>query len=245
MKNKNVVVLHGLYVSKPIMVPLCLYLNSKGYDTLNLNWHPWQKSLEENAAELIPVIREYKIAKGKLNFVGHSMGGLIIRHIWNQAPELFENSRVVTLGTPHNGSEFAKKVYMDMNPFILGQAWQSGLDGTAPSFDLDIPVLSIMGDLDIGLGTMMNMFDRNTRGDGTVTIGDADWTYATKKMVMKETHMSMLYSLNVYMEVVKWFEMRQSSINTLLKKHKEKFLSARSGEGKAEGIPSNIENLGK
>ncbi|QDK80825.1 alpha/beta hydrolase [Spirosoma sp. KCTC 42546] len=81
---------------------------------------------------LLGQLRHMGIAAGKMDVIGHSMGGLLIRQ-YSQSTE-YENDihKVVTLNTPHSGSQFANiSKDLSLNPlnafrdlFALGvNAW--------------------------------------------------------------------------------------------------------------------------
>ena len=78
-----------------------------GFETLNLGYPSRTAPIEtladialEKAAAFLPGARE------PLHVVGHSLGGLLARAMIRAAPTL-NPGRVVTLGTPHAGSEIA------------------------------------------------------------------------------------------------------------------------------------------
>lgn len=103
-----VVLFHGLSRTCKSMRPLERFLEKEGYVLYNMNY----PSLKFSFRDLIRYIDENLIDKSllkiytKLHFVGHSMGGLLIRSLLNRYT--FPNlGRVVMLGTPNHGSEVA------------------------------------------------------------------------------------------------------------------------------------------
>jgi esterase/lipase len=107
-KNEFVVLLHGILRSKTDMLPLRNYLEKHGYETLNILYPSREKNLEDLTDfvdEKIKSAENYN-SKMTLNFVTHSMGGLIARYyIATRKPKNL--GRVVMLGPPNTGSEFA------------------------------------------------------------------------------------------------------------------------------------------
>ena len=104
--NEQVVLLHGIARSSAHMEELEEFLSEAGYDVVNVNY----PSTKFNISELIDIIShdlEKKVSsKKKVNFVGYSMGGLMVRGIINRYK--YENlGRVVQIASPNHGSEVA------------------------------------------------------------------------------------------------------------------------------------------
>ena len=82
-------------------------LRKRGFKTHSYSYQTVKKSVPDEAKRLIEEIKNLQ-SDTPLFWVGHSMGGIMIRHIRALAPDLFKGSRVVTLGTPHRGSFYAQ-----------------------------------------------------------------------------------------------------------------------------------------
>ncbi len=103
-----VVLLHGILRSKMDMLLMDKFFEKNGYDTLNILYPSREQKLED----LSDFVHEKIISSNKyhnnitINFVTHSMGGLIARYyIARKKPEKL--GKVVMLGPPNTGSEFA------------------------------------------------------------------------------------------------------------------------------------------
>jgi pimeloyl-ACP methyl ester carboxylesterase len=107
VRSGYVVLLHGIARGKGAMAKMEKALEQEGYIVLNIDYPSRKKPIEDLVADIRHVIEAARIpASKKLDFVGHSMGGLIIRaYIYKYKPENL--GRVVMLGTPNQGSEVA------------------------------------------------------------------------------------------------------------------------------------------
>ena len=80
MSGKAVVVLHGLMRSRSSMEPLCQYLRDEGgYQVFNVEYPSTQYDMAEHAKALRHII-DHLDGIEEINFVGHSMGNIVVRH---------------------------------------------------------------------------------------------------------------------------------------------------------------------
>ncbi len=107
-QKELVILLHGILRSKTDMLFLRKFFEKNGYNTLNILYPSREKNLEDLSDfvhEQITASPHYN-EHTKINFVTHSMGGLITRYyIARQKPKNI--GKVVMLGPPNTGSEFA------------------------------------------------------------------------------------------------------------------------------------------
>lgn len=199
---KKIVLIHGLYLRREIMGFLAKKLSRLGYECLAVNYPTLRRPLSNSASILLPQITTFS-AQQPVYFIGHSLGGLMIRHLYHQDPDLFLQSRVVTLGTPHQGSQLAQFVRCYRGQFLLGNSWQNALDGGAPSWNEAIPLLSISGSRAIGVGTLIRLF--REENDGTVAVSETRLATAQQHITLPETHMSLLFSESTVNEIHRFF----------------------------------------
>lgn len=80
MTGKAVIVLHGLVRSRSSMDSLCRYLREKGgYHVFNVEYPSTQEDIAEHARSLRRIIDNLDDIE-EINFIGHSMGNIVVRH---------------------------------------------------------------------------------------------------------------------------------------------------------------------
>ena len=80
MSGKAVVVLHGLVRSRSSMEPLCQYLRREGgYQVFNVEYPSTQTDMADHARALRHIVDNLHGVE-EINFIGHSMGNIVIRH---------------------------------------------------------------------------------------------------------------------------------------------------------------------
>ena len=104
--NEWVILLHGLGRFRQSMRKLEQHLKSQGYSTINLAYPSTTKSIETIAETHLAAAVQDCEAQGaaKIHFVGHSLGGLIVRQ-YLQRHSVHAGSRLVMLSPPNQGSE--------------------------------------------------------------------------------------------------------------------------------------------
>jgi len=96
-QRETVVLVHGLYVHGLWMRLLEYWLEQSGYHTVNFSYPSMTRSPAENAEDLHRQLE--RVEASTVHFLAHSMGGLVVRHLFHHYPQQ-RPGRIVTLGTP-------------------------------------------------------------------------------------------------------------------------------------------------
>lgn len=136
-----VVLQHGLARSSASLARLARALRRHGYQVLNTSWASWGGTVQEASARLARAIEGHPLVRAgeplEVAFVGHSMGGLVIRH-YLARPDALRPWACVFLGTPQRGAAVVEEI---------GGSWSFRLAlGTAAALQL-LPSDPLYGEL--------------------------------------------------------------------------------------------------
>lgn len=102
----KIIILHGLYMHGLVMQPLSLRLKKLGYQTQTLTYNTVNID-EEKVFQSID--KALSTTTGNV-LVGHSLGGLMIKHyLASRRPTLQRISHVVAIGSPLKGASIVTK----------------------------------------------------------------------------------------------------------------------------------------
>lgn len=186
----RVILVHGLWYGRAAMKPLAARLRHAGWDAHLFGFRSRAAGLQTHAAALA---RFRAAVPGRVSFVGHSLGGLVVlRMLADGVPET-DPGRVVLLGSPLQGSRVARRA-ISLAPVLLGKV---GPDlcagfGTLPA---GLEVGMIAGSRPLGMGRLLGAMDEP--GDGTVAVRETTVTGLRDHCVLGVSHTGLLLSRDV------------------------------------------------
>ena len=192
--KKTVIIAHGLFMNSLVMKPMEKMFETLGYEVINFGYNTLAYG-EKTLKKFHHIVNQ--VSSEELYFVGHSMGGLLIKdYLANyDLPKHIKDSAVVTLGTPHNGSVVAQTFSKSPLKIILGSAPKAGLyNGSNKIKSNPIPIGSIAGNLPFGVNLVMQIFHKiKEPNDGTVLVSEAIDPQSKDFLIKQRTHMSLIY----------------------------------------------------
>lgn len=190
----KVFLIHGLFMHGVVMGYLAGQLKRQGYQVEIFSYPSIKCRLADNADRLLYFIEQNRGTARVCHFVGHSLGGLLIRLAYEKKPQDF-TGRIVTIGTPHTGSEVARRVATDIHQAVLGGAYSYALDGHLPVWQGDVELGSIAGNRCLGIGMAMPNLEKPN--DGTVTVKETCLVKQTDHVQVGLSHTALIYSKRV------------------------------------------------
>lgn len=185
-----VVLVHGLWFSDWSLRLLQWRLAREGFDARVFAYPSVSFGLREDADALQRYVAG--IDASVIHFVGHSLGGLVIRALFHFHPRQ-RPGRIVTLGTPHGGSVVARRVaeWPGMRR-VLGRGVGDMMRGLPDAWSVPTnPVGVIAGNYSVGLGRLVARLP--VPNDGTIALTEARWADADALVVERVSHFGMLF----------------------------------------------------
>ncbi|MFK8067247.1 MAG: esterase/lipase family protein [Gammaproteobacteria bacterium] len=188
--TEAVVLIHGLFMNGWDMSLLRSRISDGGFYTHQFSYHSTSTNIDQITSELHKLTES--IQADKIHYVGHSLGGLVIRHFLESYPST-PKGRVVTLGSPHNGSNVAHFLNCyDFTSKILGESLNTGLLGNAPPWSGSRELGSIAGNVGFGMGFIFP--DLKEPNDGTVSVEETELENMTEHIQVPTSHTGLLLS---------------------------------------------------
>lgn len=202
-----VVILHGLGRTANSMNKIADFFKEEGYQVINLGYPSREKRIEALAEQYLKeAIEKHCIDKNKkINFITHSMGGIIVRQYLKQN-QVKNLGRVVMLAPPNQGSEVVDFLEeSDVVEWVLGPAFkQLGTDEESLPLrlgEVDFELGVIIGDKSVN---WINSIIIPGKDDGKVAIENAKVDGIDDFLLVSRTHLFVMYS-NQVLEQMHYF----------------------------------------
>jgi pimeloyl-ACP methyl ester carboxylesterase len=188
-----IVIVHGLFMQPSIMIKMERFFKRREYHVYNFDYDSRNIDLAEISVQISEIIDNHD----EVHFIGHSLGGLIIRQVFEILKPTHKGI-VVTLGTPHQGSAVAEYFYNSMFRWVLGNAPKHGLLEAMPyAWSHSQSLYSIAGTKNVGpLALLPPLYKKE--GDGTVLLKETFLDGAKAHIHIDASHTVMVYSSRIF-----------------------------------------------
>ncbi|WP_445356055.1 esterase/lipase family protein [Microbulbifer sp. EKSA008] len=202
-----VILLHGLAKSDSSMEKLAKAIDAEGFQTVNIDYPSTKHSIETLASMAIaPAVEECGNAQ-EINFVTHSMGGILVRQYLHSA-EIKNLNRVVMLGPPNKGSEVVDKLGTFPGfKFMFGDAGlqlgtgEMSVPNELGSADFDVGIIAGTRSINLILSRLIPETD-----DGKVSVTSTKLDGMNDHLQMPVTHVFMMKDKKVISQVIHYLK---------------------------------------
>jgi pimeloyl-ACP methyl ester carboxylesterase len=193
MRNVPVVFVHGLWLTGAESALMRRRLtNFHGIECHSFTYRTVRQSMGEVVQRLTGFVE--RLDAGRLHFVGHSLGGLVLYRYFESTPSA-PPGRVVFLGSPTVRSRTAERVgRLPLVSSMIGRLVRDELvwptEARVWRHDRELGVIA--GTRPLGLGRFFARFDEEC--DGTVALSETKLPGRAAHLALPVSHMGMLAS---------------------------------------------------
>ena len=196
--REAVVLVHGIWSHGIDMWRLRHHLSRAGYECAIFRYQIWGKPPAIIADRLHQFVE--KMDSPIVHFVGHSLGGIVLLHLFDRYP-FSRNGRIVLMGAPVNGSAIGMRLSrLQLTRWALGKSTEQGILGDVPAWKGWQDIGVIAGTLPLGAGLVAG--GPSLPHDGTVAVEETRLKGATDFIALPVSHTGMLLSARVATQVV-------------------------------------------
>lgn len=207
MTGEYVILLHGLARTSRSMAGLGKFLTRRGYRVLNLDYPSRKYPIATLAKNIRKEVVKKTSGAGKLHFITHSMGGIILRHIQKNDP-LPGLVRAVMLSPPNHGSEVVDRIgHTRLFQWINGPAGKElgtgrkGLCRTLGRVDFELGIIT--GDCSIN---WINSLIIPGKDDGKVSVESAKIAGMKEFLIVHAPHPLIMNHKKVMISCVNFLQ---------------------------------------
>lgn len=199
-RRVSVVLVHGAIVNGIELRLLRWRLECLGYHVRPFYYPSISRGLEENTEALARFVRE--TTGEALHVVAHSMGGILMRKIFEQSPDP-RPGRLVAIGSPFLDcwvGRWVDRFHGRLGRFLPGKTVQDHIRGSRPVSWLGPRDLGILaGTFPLGAGTFLPRFPRPN--DGTVLWEETRLVGVQDHITFHLSHFGMLLSRRCFAQI--------------------------------------------
>ena len=198
-----VILLHGLARTNTSMEKLEKHLTEEGFHVVNLGYPSRDDIIQKLAKRAINPALEKCHTEQPVNFVTHSLGGILVRQYLSQQ-EISNLNRVVMLGPPNNGSEV-----VDIMGDVPGFNFINGKAGMQLGTD-SASVPNILGQAEFDVGIIAGTRSINLilsylipgQDDGKVSVESTKLLGMNDHIILPVTHTFMMSNKSVVAQTI-------------------------------------------
>lgn len=205
-ERDTVVLVHGMGRTRSSMMELERHLRREGFRVINFGYRSTRQPVEASALELQQTLeRDAHGRNGRVHFVTHSLGGIIVRACLKEHRP-GNLGRVVMLSPPNQGSEVADKLRNN-----LLYKWATGPAGQQLGTTLD-SVPNQLGPVDFTVGVIAGSRSLNPLfstwidgpSDGKVGVARSQVEGMADFLVVPRSHTYIMRSPRVIAQVARF-----------------------------------------